>query len=188
MKAPYFSKMFNGEFAEAQSQAAKLPEDDPKIFKFFLRWIYQGILEVSDLEQSTRTGNHVHLFIFAEKYCIDSLADTVMDSFVNGLRARNSIPLYPFMTRMCKHTHGSSKLNLFFARIIAYTFYHDKDSKKWKTEHLRDVLKANDELTLRFLELLRPLHGKEYPDPTKAPLCDYHQHGKDEPCPYIKKE
>lgn len=47
-KAPFFDKMFNGQFLEGHSQSAQLPEDDAITFKLFVAWIYHGIIEVPE--------------------------------------------------------------------------------------------------------------------------------------------
>lgn len=43
-KVPYFDKMFNGGFEEANTLIARFPEDDPKPFDLMLGWVYEGTL------------------------------------------------------------------------------------------------------------------------------------------------
>jgi hypothetical protein len=122
-KAPFFDKMFNGEFREGQIQTAQLPEDDPMIFKIFLAWVYQGALGVDDYLQTDNDSSHSEVFTFAEKYCITDLADTVIDSYCTFLADRGVLPNLKYMEKVCKLVYADSKLNLFFTRIMAFAFY-----------------------------------------------------------------
>ncbi|PVH69458.1 hypothetical protein DL98DRAFT_522164 [Cadophora sp. DSE1049] len=48
------------------------------------------------------------------------------------------------------------------------------------------TLKSNDDLFADFYGMLRHQAGKLQINPLDHPPCDYHQHTKDEVCPYIK--
>jgi hypothetical protein len=42
---PYFDKMFNGNFRECIDQSATFPEDEPRIWKLLIGWLYKGTIE-----------------------------------------------------------------------------------------------------------------------------------------------
>lgn len=185
-KVPYFNKMFNGGFLEGQTQSTHLLEDDPQTFKFFLSWLYREMLgpEVIDPLIVDPGISHANLMIFAEKYCMTDLADSVMDSFCKYLKSSNKVPSFSWMRKTCQDLPAHSKMNLFYARTMAYSFYSNVEA--WPNEGLRDLMKADDDLALQFLTLIRLQKGAAFPDPSKAPPCDYHQHSKDEVCSRAK--
>ncbi|KAF8859532.1 hypothetical protein BDZ45DRAFT_673277 [Acephala macrosclerotiorum] len=179
--------MFNGPFKEGQTQLSKLPEDNIHVFKLFLGWLYLGIIEIPSTQFFV---DYSHLYAFADKYCISELADATMDKMCKVSAHKKWMPTESEITVCYELTPRKSKLSLFFARCLAWVSLHisgDRADKLWTNEGLRDTVKGNDDLSLQFFDLLRFQSGKPLPDPREAPACDYHQHTKDEPCPYIKQ-
>ncbi|KAI9649498.1 hypothetical protein NHQ30_002075 [Ciborinia camelliae] len=72
----FFDKMFNGNFKEATENTAILPEDDPEAFDMLMCWAAYGTIRSLQFEYFRKS---LHLWILAEKLCLGSLQDHVMD-------------------------------------------------------------------------------------------------------------
>ncbi|KAL5316642.1 hypothetical protein ACEPPN_015691 [Leptodophora sp. 'Broadleaf-Isolate-01'] len=190
-KAPVFDRMFSGNFAEGQIGEALLPEDDPKAFDMFASWLYRST--VKDLGHEP--GDFIDLFAFAEKYGIVCLMDSTMDSFIGFLIKKKTRPGINHFPRAYARTHYGSKLRLFLSRIWAYGVLNEDDNGKWASSTLVPTGEKAQEILIDGMTQLRGLNqsksrnGKKLlENPKLAPLCDYHQHGKDEVCPYAKQK
>jgi hypothetical protein len=73
----FFSKAFTGGFQEAQENSMHLPEDDPNAFALFIDWIYRSKIPKGKKQEDQATL--YNLYIFAEKLCLDDLANATMD-------------------------------------------------------------------------------------------------------------
>ena len=191
--------MLNGAFLEAKNQSAALPEDDPVSYKMFLSWLYQDRIPVPqpsrlsggmcEVEQLCR------LFIFAEKYNIIQLADRTMDLLTDYLKKKNWQLDERTMSLCYQLTHQNSKLRLFVCGSYVYITLHfpfpnkTKDGRSlWQNQDMVKLLKNTDDLLADFYGMLRLQAGKLQVDPRDTLPCDYHQHGKNEVCPYMKAE
>ncbi|KAL0260911.1 hypothetical protein SLS55_004603 [Diplodia seriata] len=45
--SPFFRKACNGPWKESQDGRIELPEDDPRAFEVYIKWLYFGMIEVS---------------------------------------------------------------------------------------------------------------------------------------------
>ncbi|PVH82575.1 hypothetical protein DL98DRAFT_487740 [Cadophora sp. DSE1049] len=186
-KAPVFDRMLNGNFAEGRSGEASLPEDDPRAFDMLVSWLYSG----SVLNHAC--GDFIRIFILAEKYGIVCLADNTMDAFIqSGLRSRKR-PGAKYWAQAYEGTHEGSKLRLFMSRCWAYGVINQGDNEKWATCSLAPTGEKAQEILIDGMGLLRNMNNSKLEkgqklmcNPKYAPACDYHQHGKDEACPYAK--
>jgi hypothetical protein len=173
--------MFKGHFEEAATQTATLPEDDPLAFEFFLGWLYQDTVN-----KPLSANECIKLFGFAEKYALISLMDNTMDTLLELIKTGRRMLDQVYIENIYRITHESSKMRVFGARCLAFALMNFLDTGIWSTPTHRDEI-IIDSLTL--IRSLTPQHEFGlFPDPTLDPLCDYHQHGKDEVCPYIKVE
>jgi hypothetical protein len=192
-KAPVFDKMFNGGFSEAGKKSAELPDDDPKAFDSFLQWVYRDQVAKVDLaadlaNASTEGGqlcDAIMLYCFAEKYCIDALADSVMNAILEAFVTTPCAPSAEETTLVYDNTSEGSRLRLYIARCFTYQLHVDYtatytaselDFFAGKPDFCRDV----------FAVLLRWQTGsytlETIPLPTNELWCDYHRHGQDEIC------
>ncbi|EKD18615.1 uncharacterized protein L3040_002041 [Drepanopeziza brunnea f. sp. 'multigermtubi'] len=185
-KVPFFKAMFKGNFKEAATQTATLPEDDPLAFELFLGWVYRDT--VNKLSHMTP---YLKLFGFAEKYTVVTLMDNTMDALVAAFKEKNYLFHQVYMEEIYQITHESSKMRVFASRCFAFALMTCPDTGIWSTTTLMSMTSTHrDEILVDSLRLIRALKPENkislFPDPRSAPLCDYHQHGKDEVCPYIK--
>ncbi|KAI9054889.1 hypothetical protein LZ554_002033 [Drepanopeziza brunnea f. sp. 'monogermtubi'] len=185
-KVPFFKAMFKGNFKEAATQTATLPEDDPLAFELFLGWLYRETVD----EISDATLYLIKLFGFAEKYTVVTLMDNTMDVLVVALKEKNLLFLQFHMEEIYQITHESSKMRVFASRCFAFALMTCQDTGVWSTTTLMSMTSTHRyEIVVDSLTLIPSLTLQGiglFPDPRLAPLCDYHQHGKDEVCPYTK--
>jgi hypothetical protein len=94
------------------------------------------------------------------------------------------------LTRAYRNTSPGCKLRLYISKFIVYvatTFDESMTSAAWTNDLLGRMVRDCEDLGTDIFALLRKSSGLKAPDPREAPACDYHQHGKEEACPYKKK-
>lgn len=172
--------MFNGGFEEAANKSAGLPEDDPESFDSFSRWLYRDKLDEMDLSApKTDSGplwDRIKLYCFAEKYCIDSLADIAMDTIIPAYSDENFTPSAHSMCLVYDNTSEGSRLRLYMARSFAYRLVClHVDVPRELLERLASISDFPRDV---FSILLKgtPIH------PNNLARCNYHRHGKDRIC------
>lgn len=174
--------MFNGGFKEGITQSATLPEDVPGIFEMFLTWLYRGKIEWVGAMKSQVSD----LVLFADKYQIIPLMDQSIDAFILQSKALN-LGLTPTgMIRIYANTSQGCKMRLLAARCFVHRtvgFKQDVNTT-WTNANMEKAAKEQEDLWRDSYALMRNTSGLKVLDPLLAPACDYHQHGKDEPCPY----
>lgn len=176
-----FDRMFNGAFQEGVTQTATLPEDDVGAFGCFLTWLYQDKLKP---EVFNDCETMISLFAFAEKYGIVRLMDHFMDTLVHRDKHGNAGPASSNALAIYASTHDHSRFRLYVSRMLAFTLDSLPDKDSARSKEIRDAFTKNADLMMDFLGHYRGMRGELLEDPREVPACDYHQHGKDEPCPY----
>jgi hypothetical protein len=133
-KIPYFNKLLNGDFREANQTSVHFPEDDPVAFKFLIDWVYTGILSAPVLPM--QIGQHfslegiVTLYLLAAK----SFAFRLQDQIVDYLQAELGVSLNLHkIVRLSDHvfvfkaTHRTCKLRNLFMAHLAYVVIRATD-------------------------------------------------------------
>lgn len=182
--APLFSSMFKSGFKESLNKSADLPEDDPPTFDRFVQWVYVRTLpEIGLATSSTISGpvwDQIKLYCFAEKYCIDILADTIIDSIRVASKSRNSCPSVQGMIMAYENTSEGSRLRLYMVRSLAYEILSERSENLDKSQlsSLASVTDFSRDILMLLFEPknLVPKHPNEFP------ACDYHRHGKNNIC------
>ncbi|KAI9054888.1 hypothetical protein LZ554_002032 [Drepanopeziza brunnea f. sp. 'monogermtubi'] len=177
-KVEFFDKMFKGHFAEALNGVASLPTDSPSAFKLFVGWLYTTHLEVPSFDTL------LSLFIFAEKYNVTDLADQVMDTITS---LKKFLPDCSHASHVYQNTHAKSKMRLFICRSIVFVILHFSSgyrSGAWDDKRLQEAMTENRDLCRDIVRMLRLQAGKLRVKPCDELPCDYHQHAKEEKCPY----
>jgi hypothetical protein len=77
----FFSKGSTEGFQEAQENSMHLAEDDPNAFALFMDWISRS--KIPERKKRKDQATVYNLYIFAEKLCLDDLANTTMDQIQN---------------------------------------------------------------------------------------------------------
>jgi hypothetical protein len=180
--------MFNGGWSETATQSANMPDDNPKVFKLLLGWVYVGKVEVPAEAQGV-VDLYIELYALAEKLNVFRLADEVMEYLHETLLVNNEIPVPNHMVKAYQLTPSGSKLRLLIAHICVFiilTYRDEATNFAWSNDKLRGAFKENEDFWSDVLNLLRQQSGKTQVDPRKRPACDYHQHASTEACPYAK--
>ena len=187
--SPVFGRMFNGCFAEGQSGQAFLLEGDPKAFDMLASWLYSGKVYNADHRQRA----YIELFILAEKYDIVRLADNTMDAYVHAVIFTRHRPTSTLCAAAYEGTQEESKIQLFMSRYWAYGLINDGDKGNWLTSTFVPLGEKAQEILIDGMGHLRNMNNMKLSkgqklmcNPKFAPLCDYHQYGKDQVCPYAK--
>jgi hypothetical protein len=129
-KSPFFQKAFSSDsnFKEAAEATMHLPEDDPTTFDRIINWLYRDQLPTYP-GKGIRVGGRFELekalldiFIFAEKYCMEVLANRVMDLLQDIHLGDNTIPYYVHVKLVFSSCHEKSKLRLYLAATSCYLF------------------------------------------------------------------
>lgn len=183
-RSPYFKAMFTSGFAETASQSASLPEDKPDILGLFLEWVYGGrVLHAATWTRKTSMGNKIHLYNFAEKICLDELADFTMTSLMSDLREGRSLVGIFAVKMTYRETPAGSPLRKFLCHGIHYVTHTTKEGANWPAKTLCDALTEVPELLQDFIEISRELGGT-IENPTEMPKCKFHKHAKGAECAY----
>ncbi|KAJ8071944.1 hypothetical protein OCU04_002248 [Sclerotinia nivalis] len=189
-KVPYFQKMFSSGFVEALEGKVFFPEDSPQSFDLFYGWVYLGTLPtfncVDGGGESGFNWNPLLLYFLADKLCLVELMDKSSDIYFEGLAKSGRIPKTEWVEKVYELTPMGSPLRKFMCHSMYYVFStlrSERIEATWTTDGVAMVMKSHPDFAIDFLNLLRsnPV-GIAAKDPTKLPKCDFHCHGKDEPC------
>jgi hypothetical protein len=182
-KIPYFEKMFKGGFKEATEDQATFPEDLAESFDLLLGWVYHNSIRppvTSRVEGTTNTSvqswSATNFYVLAEKLCLPGLQDQIVNEYMDCMSQENIVPGVVRIRSIYSTTPAGNPFRKFAARSFHWTVDPSSklDNTFWPTADL-----AEDILTL-----LRT--GVKASDPRKLPRCEFHCHGKDEPCPTKK--
>ena len=79
---PFSSNSFSGNFQEAETKVVTFPDDDPERFKELYVWLYGDITDgTRSIPNSSLSWIALSIiWLFADKYHIDELQNTVIDS------------------------------------------------------------------------------------------------------------
>ena len=92
--APFFKTTLESNFEEAAEVKIRIYEDIPATIKRFRLWAYTGSILADDEDIQNRGWRElIQLYIFAERYDIVDLQNSVIDSFVAKEQACLQIPV-----------------------------------------------------------------------------------------------
>jgi hypothetical protein len=177
---PAFASMFGNGFKETVEKSAELPEDDPQAFDCFLHWLYVGTLSSINMAKSFPTSgqlwDRIKLYCFAEKYCIDTLADAVIDTVQAALKNKPDYPSPQCVVMAYENTSEGSRLRLYLVRSIAYEIIVRKPDSL--TQAQLGLLAGVSDFSRDMFALLLGLKEVRPKHPNEFPACEYHRHGK----------
>jgi hypothetical protein len=195
-RAAYFQTMFDGNFKEAQELRATLPEDDPHTVGLFIEWAYAGRVATNE-----PISDQILLYGFAEKLCLDELADHVMTNIMSMIARRRE--LSPSRSRLTSDganvklaydiTAPHSYLRAFMARL----FFFEMVGREATQQMLKEqgaALGSCVDLATTIATLVNShslkLLGCPYM-PVRSPVdlspCEFHHHSTDRTCPFSAK-
>ncbi|KAI9646438.1 hypothetical protein NHQ30_004430 [Ciborinia camelliae] len=206
-KVANFQKAFGDKFQEAADPAEEMPDfilvdDDPKAFKLLVGWLYTGTIErdfekfsnptdtssfkgsLKGLLKSINLPIYIKLCILAEKYEITRLENEAMNiliKFMTETKARANTSCW---LEVYKNTTSRSALRLLFSRIAVWQLSQEGGFDGSGAMDLESVLCRNEDLRLDISALMKVNMGSRPADPLLASVCNCHNHGWVEECPY----
>ena len=124
--ASFFKAAFDGSFKEGEQQSMEMPEDDPKIFKYFLCWVQTGYVLVEEdaeedaEEEELETFDIIRLYCFAEAYGIPDLQNTTIGYLLDRVALSNRIP-NELISYIYENTSENSPLQGLMVDLSAYS-------------------------------------------------------------------
>ncbi len=120
-RSEYFDKAFNSGFKEAQDGVIHLVEEDPEMFDLLINYFYHDSLPAFPSEEFSDDQDGCDeyvdylwtLFYVAEKFCIDELANRIMDGIQDIQDHFGVIPSASSIKRIYKFTHESSRSRVY---------------------------------------------------------------------------
>ncbi|CZR66758.1 uncharacterized protein PAC_16659 [Phialocephala subalpina] len=187
-KVAYFDHMFNGNWREAQSQTANLPEDVCEAFALFVIWVIKDKIELPvNSETDSSIPTLIHLFAFAEKYNITTLADQTLERLSTLMLESDCLPIPSDIELAYDITHENSKLRSFMLKLFVYITFHSDESEDvygWSKATMQPLMQSCTDLCTDFFATIFGQGAQEKKDPRGELGCDLHQHREDEDCPY----
>ncbi|PQE10898.1 BTB POZ domain-containing protein [Rutstroemia sp. NJR-2017a WRK4] len=188
-KIPYFTKMFNSNFAEAKNNSARFPEDSVEAFDILIEWVYTGVLRLYTLDTAkAETWSFLPLYTLAEKFCLPQLQDTAMDMLRASQFQKNIILGTQKMTGAYENTQEGSGYRLYALHSLLYILClpGDKILESWNNKDIFEMLKECPDIGMDYLSMIRT-HLRQTPlkkpvDPRTGDACVYHSHKIDEQC------
>ena len=155
-KSPYFNAMFNGNFAEATSQAAEEKEVDLAAFELFYHWLYMGTLvenitEVVGLDVD-KDKVRIAFYALADKFILDTDFKTEYIKYMTSVYVSRH-PQVPFSVDAVKlsidHLTASDPMRILVLDIVCRDCMVNSDRNV-----LKGYLDAMDADNARFLTIM----------------------------------
>jgi hypothetical protein len=150
-----------------------------------------GSVYGSDTNQKTAYTSYmsqIKLFCFADKHCITSLADGVMDCIIKSSKKVNMLPNPDLMNCGYSNTKRGSKHRLYIARAYAFRTIQNAPDGRWTIKLLYSLTMKHNNLLRDFLTITTTRATEIYRlKPHLASRCNYHEHGEEEKCLYIQE-
>jgi hypothetical protein len=129
-----FDKAFNSDFIEGRTQTYTLKDVTPEVFRFISQWLYQEkiTLAVHDEREPEEPDDHHHhwgkcsaqdlllveLWILADRFCIESLQNVIIDNMLRIQRECGPMD-FPCYLRIYEGTERGSTLRRFAVDQVA---------------------------------------------------------------------
>ena len=185
--SPYFRAALTGGFKEAKEKSVTLKDEHPRIFEFFMHWLYHGRLpNASDCVElfdnwrklnpagESCTDNHlIDLYVFCDKHQIHKLKLSLIGELVtfHGVH-ENTLPHISAVNHAFDHLPEKDPLNRYLVDVHAF---YASDSV-WDEEMVQRV--SPKFLSSVMCKYAANNHGRNL---IKAPdVCDYHDHENEE--------
>ncbi|KAI9640785.1 hypothetical protein NHQ30_010625 [Ciborinia camelliae] len=195
----YFRAAFAPDgFKESHDSVIDMPEDDPKVFELFVHWLYRGTIAEVKSRESEDIITLFDLYIFAEKLCINELANKTMDALQNmGKESDQLIGIsVDLAAKICGNTSLTSPLRKFCLHSLLHKYYVyepnlDKNDNVFLDEknllELWEIFKDNCDIYVGFFtraqKSLSRYRVQKYPgDISLWKQCYFHRHSQEEIC------
>jgi hypothetical protein len=186
----FFLKAFSGSFKESEG-TMDLPEEHPGAFALSVDWLYRS--RVTHVNTVRHWINLFNLYIFAEKLCLNELANRTIDR-IRHMEARSPIAIVTLAlaSHVYKKTFTDSPLREYCVAALVYDL-SSKDKHVPADDRLKQMWKYcrdDSDLFVDYFRYLREHEGKAMETPAKGEKdydsdmseCKFHRHAKDQEC------
>jgi len=191
-----FDSVFKGGFTEGLKQSAEFPEDDPEAFDTFIQWLYDDKLDEIEIDKENPWTEpllgRIKLYLFAEKYSIDVLADYVIDTILLATEQWRewdfTQPTLEVIQLVYENTLPYSALRKYLAQCSAICYA----CCKWgpSDKEIDNYIMSGNSDNMRGIcnEYLRDMEDQPQDHPNRTPICDYHRHYEELNCSTRSRE
>lgn len=134
-------------------------------------------------EDSEPMWDRIKLLYFADKYYIEDLTDSAMDTIIDGYRETSLNPSAAGVFLAYSNTSKGSGIRLYMARSFAYLLIADENLDY--SEECIDILANLNDFSRDVFSMMMHRGDEERKSPDEMARCDY-RHGKDKACPQFK--
>jgi BTB/POZ domain len=200
-RSEYFAKVFNGGFKEAEG-VMHLPEDDSTAFDLFINYVYQDQLPPFPIDKFPATpiddDDYIEralfpLFCLAEKFCMNVLANRVMDAIQDIQNEYEALSSLDLMRKAYTKTHSNSKIRIYCVLTSLYLVARGTPSvNKQHVMEVADLARSLPDFAYDFVKYQwtyrKELSRKETADVQIRDdvggfgRCFLHMHAKEEVC------
>ena len=172
-----------------------LPNEDINVFDTFITYLYQDrlpqFLSTAGTDETYFEAEKLYpLFVLAERFCMNDLANEVMDAIQDFGYQHNTIPGLSSISYIYKNTHETSKLRIYCVLMRLYDLHTSTGAKHSNdTADLASTLPdfAGDFIRLQCKYKDRFQKGQladaQVRDAKKGfGQCFFHTHAKGETC------
>jgi hypothetical protein len=189
-KTEFFLKAFTGAFRERDG-VIHLPEEDSGSFALFVDWLYRFTVPHSNTRE--HFINLFKLYVFAEKLCVNELANQTIDqircTMSHNNKARITVPLTSYIY---KNTFDDSPIRNWCIQNLAYELWERGHKStipgEGKLKLILDLNQSQSDLVMDYFAFLRT-HPNSITRRETEPgkncqfnLCEFHRHGPKERC------
>lgn len=177
-RSTYFDKAFNGAFKEGVEGTIYLPDDDPDIVEAFIAWLYRGTLLQAPLDSKAEVqeavNHYIHLYLFAEKYGIESLQNQAMDGLLDTLSKYRRYLNPSGAKRAYRQSPVGSPLRRLAVRGIAHLIA--RNSCVFDHDVMKEYYEVGQDFSVDLMMLFRKVNRTGVKNPLAQSKCDFHVH------------
>lgn len=187
--SPYFENELQGhEVSQAQRESLELPDDDPKGFVLFVKWLYQGQLDstehLTDGDKYEYAVACHKLYLISAKFAIPDLTNLATDLYRSNLHAAHLVPDPEEMNEIYRSSQEGSPFRKLITQMAARQIMDPEIERN--AESYRCCFESNPSFAVEMINAIRQISGGLLlEDPTKpGDEHTWHDHGMLQPPEY----
>jgi len=166
-------------------QRLDLPDDDPKGFELFVKWLYQGQLEdVSELPEEGKYDYSVSchkLYMLCDRFDLPSLKNLSINQYRQGLLEAQLVPDAEEINEIYRQSPKGSPFRKLMTQIAARQIMDPESDKD--AESYRSCFENNPDFAVDMVNAIKVgTGGVLFNDPTEGAECEYHDHKDGKTC------
>ena len=156
---------------ENSAKTVRLPEDDPTAFECILTWVYSKTIEISKPDSSSKTLQFVQAYALADKLCMESLSNSLVDHIMEWHKTVYSTP----------HLIAEAPESPIKEFLVAELAWELRRGQIWESQvaakNLERFFRSGVPEVFEVMKVNGQLTTVENPvEPCEGPKCKYHKH------------